>query len=76
MTGHDGREDWVLVHVEVQGDDDVDFPQRMFVYTSLYDRYGRPVASLAVLGAAVAEPCGTFGYLSAGAVGWPCGFRS
>ena len=63
VTGHDGREDWVLVHVEVQGDYDADFPQRMFVYNyRLYDRYGRPVVSLAVLGAAVAEPFGTFGY--------------
>jgi hypothetical protein len=56
-------------HVEVQGDYDADFPQRKFVYNYLfYDRYGRPVVSLAVLGAAVAAPIRTFGYQ-----GWEVG---
>lgn len=32
ITGRDGAEDWVLVHVEVQGEDKPDFAQRMFVY--------------------------------------------
>jgi hypothetical protein len=63
VTGWDGQEDWVLVHVEVQGHDTPDFPQRMFVYNyRLYDRYGRPVVSLAVLGEPAPGTHGTFGY--------------
>jgi hypothetical protein len=46
----DGTECWVLVHVEVQTTRDLDFPQRMYVYNyRIFDRYNRPVASLAVL---------------------------
>ena len=40
VTGRDGVEDWVLVHIEVQGEDKPDFAQRMFVYNyRLYDRH-------------------------------------
>jgi hypothetical protein len=47
----DGRETWVLIHVEVQSQVDADFAERMYVYNyRLYDRYNRRVASLAVLG--------------------------
>src|SRR5437868_6824522 len=28
----DGQESWLLVHAEVQGQADIDFPERMFVY--------------------------------------------
>ncbi len=46
----DGAEAWVLVHVEVQGQHDPAFGERMYVYNyRLYDRYGRKVVSLAVL---------------------------
>ncbi len=46
----DGIECWVLIHVEIQTTREADFPQRMFVYNyRVYDRYNRPVASLAVL---------------------------
>ncbi len=46
----DGTECWVLIHVEIQTTREADFPQRMFVYNyRVYDRYNRPVASLAVL---------------------------
>ncbi len=46
----DGVECWVLIHVEVQTARDVEFPQRMYVYNyRVFDRYNRPVASLAVL---------------------------
>ena len=46
----DGNEAWVLVHVEVQGQERSDFAKRMFVYNyRIFDRYDRPVASLAVL---------------------------
>lgn len=46
----EGVECWVLVHVEVQTTRDAEFPRRMYVYNyRVYDRYSRPVASLAVL---------------------------
>jgi hypothetical protein len=46
----DGVECWVLIHVEVQTTRDADFPQRMYVYNyRVFNRYNRPVASLAVL---------------------------
>jgi Putative transposase, YhgA-like len=46
-----GEETWVLVHIEVQSQEEPDFAQRMFVYNyRIYDRYKRTVASLAVLG--------------------------
>jgi hypothetical protein len=46
----DGGEQWVLVHLEVQGWHDLDFAERIFVYNyRVYDRYRRPVASLALL---------------------------
>ena len=46
-----GEEAWVLIHVEVQSQDESGFAQRMFVYHyRIYDRYKRTVVSLAVLG--------------------------
>ncbi len=46
----DGRETWILVHIEVQAQVDPDFEERMFVYHyRIFDRYHRRVASLAVL---------------------------
>jgi len=46
----DGEDAWVLAHVEVQGQERPDFAKRMFVYNyRIFDRYDRPVASLAVL---------------------------
>ncbi len=45
-----GDEHWVLVHVEVQGQADKAFPQRMFTYYSrLFDRYQRPITAFAIL---------------------------
>jgi hypothetical protein len=50
VATRDGGEQWVYIHVEVQGQQDADFPERLFTYNyRLYDRYRRPVASLAVL---------------------------
>jgi hypothetical protein len=47
----DGQETWILIHVEVQSQQEDEFPERMFIYNyRLYDRYRRPVVSLAVLG--------------------------
>ncbi len=46
----DGRPEWIYVHLEVQGSMQASFAERMFVYNyRLFDRYHRPVASLAVL---------------------------
>ncbi len=46
----EGCEDWLLIHIEVQGEDQHDFAERLFVYNyRIYDRYRRPVVSLAVL---------------------------
>jgi hypothetical protein len=45
-----GTEEWVLVHVDVQGQYDKTFAERIFIYNyRIYDRYRRPVASFAVL---------------------------
>ncbi|MFN8493726.1 MAG: DUF4351 domain-containing protein [Caldilineaceae bacterium] len=45
-----GTEVWVLIHIEVQGRHDPDFERRMFVYYyRIFDRYDRPIVSLAVL---------------------------
>jgi hypothetical protein len=47
---HSGGEQWVLVHLEVQGWRDSGFAERIFVYHyRVYDRYQRPVGSMAVL---------------------------
>jgi hypothetical protein len=46
----DGREAWLLIHIEVQGRRERAFAERMFVYSyRIYDRYRRAVVSLAVL---------------------------
>jgi hypothetical protein len=46
----DGSECWVLIHVEVQTTKDENFPERMYTYNfRVFDRFHRPVASLAVL---------------------------
>ncbi len=46
-----GKETWLLIHIEIQSQEDNNFAQRMFVYNyRIYDRYKRSVASLAVLG--------------------------
>ncbi|MHA4867431.1 RpnC/YadD family protein [Duganella sp. PWIR1] len=46
----DGGEHWVLVHLEVQGWRDAAFAERIFTYHyRVYDRYRRPLASMAVL---------------------------
>lgn len=50
VATRDGDEQWVYVHIEIQGQRDADFAERLFVYNyRLYDRYRRPIATLAVL---------------------------
>ena len=56
VYGTDGVEDRVLVHIEVQGQPEPGFAKRMYVYNyRLFDRYDRPVVSLAVLGDAAGK---------------------
>ncbi len=46
-----GEEAWVLIHVEVQSQEETNFAERMYVYHyRIYDRYKRSVASIAILG--------------------------
>ncbi len=45
----DGAEEWVLVHVEVQGQRDPLFPQRMFeYYYRIFDKYRKPITAIAI----------------------------
>lgn len=51
VWANDGTEEWILIHVEVQSQHEGDFAGRMYRYHyRLFDRYGRDVVSLAVLG--------------------------
>src|SRR5688572_30552069 len=48
---NDGAENWLLLHVEVQSQEESGFTRRMFVYNyRIFDKYNRDVVSLAVLG--------------------------
>lgn len=50
VTRQSGQEDWIYIHIEVQGSAQAEFAKRMFVYNyRLYDRYQQPIASMAVL---------------------------
>jgi len=50
VTLEGGEQRWIYIHIEVQGRRDSDFARRMFTYNyRLFDRYARPIASLAVL---------------------------
>lgn len=45
----DSREEWFLVHIEVQGYSDKDFAERMFqYYYRILDRYNKPVTAFAI----------------------------
>jgi hypothetical protein len=46
-----GEEAWILIHIEIQSQEEADFPRRMFTYNSrIFDLYNRKVVSLALLG--------------------------
>jgi len=50
VTLERGEQRWIYIHIEVQGQRDSNFARRMFTYNyRLFDRYARPIASLAVL---------------------------
>ncbi|WP_017306546.1 hypothetical protein [Spirulina subsalsa] len=45
-----GRELWILIHIEVQSQVQISFPERIYIYNSrIYDVHRCPVLSLAVL---------------------------
>lgn len=47
---NDGKEIWLLIHVEVQGEPEAAFAQRMYTYYQrILSRYKKEVVSLAVL---------------------------
>jgi hypothetical protein len=44
-----GEEQWILVHIEVQGSRDKEFGQRMFTYFyRILDKYQRPITAFAI----------------------------
>jgi hypothetical protein len=44
-----GEERWILIHIEVQGYEDDNFPERMYTYQyRVKDRYGMDIAALAI----------------------------
>jgi hypothetical protein len=46
-----GQDIWVLVHVEVQSDQQPEFPERLYTYNyRLFDRYRQHAVTVAVLG--------------------------
>jgi hypothetical protein len=46
-----GEEIWVLIHVEIQNQEEADFAKRVFVYNyRIFDRYNHKVASFVILG--------------------------
>lgn len=50
VTLINGEQRWIYIHIEIQGQHDIDFAKRMFTYNyRLFDRYDSPIASFAVL---------------------------
>jgi hypothetical protein len=50
VTLVDGEQRWIYIHIEIQGQRDINFTKRMFIYNyRLFDRYDSPIASFAVL---------------------------
>lgn len=46
----DGREQWLLIHIEIQGSYEKDFSQRIYVYNyRIFDRYKKEVITLVIL---------------------------
>ena len=46
----DGHETWILIHIEVQSQYELDFGKRMYIYHyRLFDRYERQIVNLGVL---------------------------
>jgi len=46
----DGSEKWLLIHIEVQGYQEQNFSERIYIYNyRIFDRYKKEVISLALL---------------------------
>ena len=46
-----GEENWILIHVEIQSQEEAEFALRMYTYNyRIYDKYQKFVVSLAILG--------------------------
>jgi hypothetical protein len=46
-----GSEEWILIHIEVQAQQESNFAERVYIYTSrIYSKYNKKVVSIAVLG--------------------------
>ena len=46
----DGGDQWIHLHIEIQSSPEADFAERMMIYHyRIFDRFRRPVASLAML---------------------------
>ena len=46
-----GKENWLLIHIEIQNQKEAEFSERVYIYsTRLFDKFRRSVASFAVLG--------------------------
>lgn len=49
VTTREGEEEWILIHVEVQGRYQKDFPKRMFTYYyRILDKYNRRISAYAI----------------------------
>jgi hypothetical protein len=45
-----GKEEWILIHIEVQGSTDKNFARRMYTYHyRILDKYNKPITALAIL---------------------------
>jgi hypothetical protein len=50
VTRLDGQQEWVVIHLEIQSQQQAAFAERMFLYHArLYERHRQPIASLALL---------------------------
>lgn len=46
----EGKEEWILIHIEVQGSTDKHFARRMYTYHyRILDKYNKPITALAIL---------------------------
>lgn len=59
-----GKEQWVLVHSEIQTNDSEDFPQRMFqYYYRIFDRYNQKIVAIALFTKPSTKSSTTYNYL-------------
>lgn len=50
MYLRDGSETWLLIHIEIQGYEEKEFPERMYIYNyRIFDKFRKNVISLALL---------------------------